>query len=485
MGAWIALSLLLGLSLEMHAQYRPWSSSNSLAWSDFQGTAPPLSTDGSENHDAFVHTEILWDLNWDPGSRTLDIQAQATFVHPVSWYRSAIASAALLTHEIGHFDYAEIHARQLKQRMSESQELAALLKRCDVQEAEIATLLTRYHSEELEELQFDHDFYDSETDHGQNLTMQRTFTNITIPDLLNDLSAYTSPTISITADNEGAPPIPDDYQGTLKYTIQLGLDPAVAGGWSWNLEGQWSISISANEDGGVSNWEHHYIDNQVEGLLLEATSPSVPSIRNVPIIIQNEASGSHYWVDASDVVVATMPDHELTFAPIAPQLIASPAFAENTTAPFGNIAALALGTWMKEQGTPELKMRAPITCPTQSIQYRIDLGLGQFFEIEWRLTRIAPPPSASTANGAGGSGVAEANPIITHIDSDLDAGTLVVSWDATSGGLEYSIEASSDLITWAEIGNVTASSAATISFIDTDSHSVETVRFYRVLLIHP
>ena len=81
--------------------------------------------------------------------------------------------------------------------------------------------------------------------------------------------------------------------------------------------------------------------------------------------------------------------------------------------------------------------------------------------------------------------MAEANPIITHIDSDLDAGTLVVSWDATSGGLEYSIEASSDLITWAEIGNVTASSAATISFIDTDSHSVETVRFYRVLLIHP
>jgi hypothetical protein len=301
-GAWIALISLLGLPLGLHAQYSPWSSSTSLAWNDFQGTAPPLSTDGSENHDAFVHTEILWDLNWDPGSKTLDVQAQAAFHHSVSWYRSAAASATLLTHEVGHFDYAEIHARQLKERISESQELAALLRRCDVKEDEIAALLKRYHSEEIDTLQFDHDFYDSETDHGQNLTMQGTFTNVTIPALLSNLSAYTAPSISITADDEGAPPIPGDYQGTLNYTIQLGLDPSTLGGWTWNLEGQWNISFSKHDSGGVSSWQHHYTNNQVDGLLLEATSPIVPSILNVPLIIQNDASGSLYWVVAADAV---------------------------------------------------------------------------------------------------------------------------------------------------------------------------------------
>jgi hypothetical protein len=140
---------------------------------------------------------------------------------------------------------------------------------------------------------------------------------------------------------------------------------------------------------------------------------------------------------------------------------------------------------VKEEGTPELRMKAPITCPTESIPYRIDLGLGQFFEIEWRLTKLPTSQSAPEVGGAGGSGLTNTSTIHTQIGWDLATGDVTLSWDATSAGESYSIEASEDLITWAEIGNVTSTSADTASFVDTTPFSISNVRFYRIRLIIP
>jgi len=66
--------------------------------------------------------------------------------------------------------------------------LKELLRRCDVSEFEIDTLLTQFHAEEINELNFNNEFYDFQTDHGQNMTVQNTFTNGSIPAELSGLN---------------------------------------------------------------------------------------------------------------------------------------------------------------------------------------------------------------------------------------------------------------------------------------------------------
>ena len=476
----LALIALLLSPLETGAVVSPWSSSG-LSWGDFQGTPPPLSSNPSENYDAFVYTEILWDFNWDPNTQTLEFNAQAVFDHSVSWYRPATANPTLLTHEIAHFDYAEVHARQFKQTISESVELKELLRRCDVTEAEIDALLSQYHSQEIDELNFINEFYDSETDHGQNLSLQNAFTNITIPGLLNSLSAHADPEGSVTVLNEGLEPIPGDYQGTLNYTIQGGPNSASFGEWNWTLQGQWSFSFSANDTGGVSSWTHSYLNNQTGGHLLTATTPSVPAFPNILVTVQGGANGSHYWLDFSGTSTTTIPSHDLTFEPVT-NIPSAPAISPgNTTIPFSNGAALALGNWMREHGTPALKMKAPITCPDESIQYVIDAGAGQSLTLDWTLTRIANPQESESTGGSGGSGTGSTPVTIASIEWDSSLGTATINWASSASETTFLIEASEDLLVWNEIGSVVSASAGMTSFIDEDALAETTIRFYRVL----
>lgn len=473
------ISLLL-VSHEASAQGTPWSSIGTLAWSDFQGTPPPLSPNPNENYDAFVYNEILWDFTWDSSTKTLEVDAQAVFVHAACWYRPSAATPALLTHESGHFDYAEIHARQFKQTISDSVELKELLRRCDVTEAEIEALLTQYHSEEIDELNFINEFYDSETDHGQILSMQNAFTNVTIPGLIGGLSAYADPELSVTVENEGAEPTPGDYQGTLVYTLQAGPDSIPFGGWNWTLEGQWNFSFSVDETSGVSSWSHELLNSSVGGHLLTATTPLVPSYPNIPVNLHNDISGSHYWMDFSGASVDTFPSHELTFAPVSDLPIAPPVTPSNTSIPFSNSAAIALGNFMREQGTTALMMKAPITCPDESIYYLFDLGAGQFLELNWTLTKISDPQDTTSASGSGGSGVGIV--VSPALEIDFDSGSVTISWDSSESGLSYTIEASENLVTWTEIGSIPSASAGITSFVDENAHPEQSVRFYRVLL---
>jgi hypothetical protein len=475
----LAIIALFTISLETHAQNLPWSSIGALTWSDFQGTPPPLSPNPNENYDAFVYNEILWDFTWDLGTRTLGVNAQAVFVHAACWYRPAAATPTLLTHESGHFDYAEIHARQFKQTISDSVELKELLRRCDVTEAEIEALLTQYHSEEIDKLNSINEFYDSETNHGQILSMQNAFTNVTIPGQLDSLNAYADPNISVTVENEGAQPTPGDYEGTLEYTIQTGTSSPFKA-WNLTLQGQWNFSFSANETSGVSSWSHQLLNSSVGGHLLTATTPVVPSYSNIPVNVQSDPSGSHYWMDFSAASADTIPSHELTFAPVSDLPISLPVTPGNTTIPFSNSAAIALGNFMREQGTTALQMKTPITCPNESIYYLFDMGAGQFLELNWTLTRISDAQGGDSAGGSGGSGIGITTLPITAIETDIDTGTVTISWDSLESGLSHTIEASEDLVTWTEIGSVLSTSAGITSFIDDGAPSLLSMRFYRV-----
>ena len=470
--------------VESQAQYKPWFNGTPLVWNDFQGTPPPLSSDPDENHDAHVYTEILWDFTWDSTHRSLEVNAQAAFVQAASWYRPSVASASLLSHEIGHFDYAEVSARQLKQRIAESVELKDLLRRCDVTEAEIEALLTAYHAEEIEELEFNHGFYDSETDHSQNLSQQNIFTGSTIPNLLSGLDSYSAPIVSVSVENEGAVPVPGNYQGVLKYTLQAGVTTLPLSLWNWELQGQWNFSVTATETDGDSHWEHEYISSQYGGHLLDVTLPDVITLSNIPVLIQSNSSGTHFWVDGSSVQSTPMPSHEMTMAPFTTGVVTLPQTPDNTIIDFPNAGALALGTWMNIEGTPALKMRAPITCPNESIVHTVDMGHGRFFELEWTLSRLSSPQDSSAAGGAGGSG-SSGSVAITSIMPDTATGHITITWEAATAGETYLIEYSDNLTDWTELDTVTSSVAGSTHFLDTMTISTSNMRFYRVVISAP
>jgi len=475
----LILLQLTAFTATLGAGQSPWSSSSSLGWGDFLGTPPALSSDPADNFDAFVYTEILWDFTWDVSTRTLVVNVQAVFDHSVSWYRPSEATPALLVHEVAHFDYAEIHARKLKRRIDESVELKELLRRCDVSESEIEAMLTLFHSEEIDELIFSNEFYDSETDHGQITAMQNVFTNVTIPDEMSSVSAFANPEITITVQNEGAKPIPGYYEGSLTYTLQGGSPGSSPSAWEWTLQGQWHFAFTSDDLGGEADWSHWITNNLYGGHLVDVTTPNVPSYPAVDVSVEADASGEHFWMDFSGAAPSSIPSHELTFSPVSVPGI--PVTPDNKTIHFNNGAAIALGHWMKEYGTPSLKMKAPITCPNESIHYEFPIGTDQFLVMDWVLTRISDAQGGSGAGGSGSGGIGTGSLPVSAVAFDSSTGVLILHWDASAAGELFVIEASADLEDWIEVGEVVSASPGVVTFQFDTSPSTTSSQFFRIL----
>ncbi len=471
---------LTSITPTLGADSSSWSSSSSLGWGDFLGTPPELSSDPSENYDAFVHTLILWDYTWDVSTRTLEVNVQAAFDHSISWYRPSEATPALLVHEVGHFDFAEIHARKLKRRIDESVELKELLRRCDASESEICAMLELFHMEEIDELRFMHEFYDSETEHGQITAIQNTFTNGTIPDEMSSVSAYADPLVTISVDNEGAKPIPGYYEGSLTYTLQVGFPTSPLASWGWTLQGHWQFAFNADETSGDSSWSHQILNNLFSGHLLNVTTPTVPSFPSINVIVEDDALGKHFWMDFSGVTPGLIPSHQLTFKPASVPGVpfVSP---ENKTSEFPNGAAITLAHWMKEHGNSSLKMKAPITCPNESVHYEFPVGADQFLVMDWVLTRISDSQGGGDAGGSGAGGIGGGLLPISGIEFDTSTGVVSLHWEVSATGERFVIYGSEDLALWAEVGEVTSVSAGVVTFQYDPYASASSVQFFRIL----
>lgn len=226
----VVLAILLLMPRAMSANLKYWREGVSLEWSEFQGTPAPRTDVVDGNLDAKVHTELPLSFTWDPSTRVLVVNVQAAFNHDLSWYRPDLATPALLFHQWGYFDVAELEARELKQEISESLDLKALLKRCDVTVSEIESLLNIYHANALVALQDRHDHYRLLTAQGQNTEIQDDFYYADIPDWLSNLTDFSDPEVTVSVLSEGATPIPGDYEGSLTYTLHVGLPGGGPGG---------------------------------------------------------------------------------------------------------------------------------------------------------------------------------------------------------------------------------------------------------------
>src|SRR5215831_5043036 len=87
-----------------------WSPERKLSWDDFKSTPDPNSPNA-----ALTNTAINIEFGYDKSGLTWSIRC--SFDKTLSWVR--IKNDAVLAHEQGHFDIAEIYARKLNKALKE------------------------------------------------------------------------------------------------------------------------------------------------------------------------------------------------------------------------------------------------------------------------------------------------------------------------------------------------------------------------------
>ena len=149
-----------------------WTPYKKITWEDFKGPVND-SVGSSAISVAFIKLDAKF-----KNEKLKSYEVNCLFSKNESWYRDT--ADYLLNHEQGHFDIAEIVARQLRQRLAEKIKMEENLN-----SYEIKTLYDEY-VQKLSEMQT---LYDEETLHSQR-TKGQEFWNKEILKKLNNLKDY-------------------------------------------------------------------------------------------------------------------------------------------------------------------------------------------------------------------------------------------------------------------------------------------------------
>jgi len=137
-----------------------WEPDRRLTWEDFKGKPNPKSEFKAETNWRLAYTYRLKTRN---GELFPTYYVDTYFVHNDSWLKEGKETPLLLRHEQGHFDIAEVCARDLRMRF-EKHELTSDDHQQEIQ-AIFQTLL-----DDCYEMQ---QAYDRDTDHGLNKEQQK------------------------------------------------------------------------------------------------------------------------------------------------------------------------------------------------------------------------------------------------------------------------------------------------------------------------
>ncbi|GAB2537899.1 DUF922 domain-containing protein [Rufibacter soli] len=132
----------------------PWSLQKRLSWNDFSGSPAE-----DNPHHALTSTNMEMKVKCE--NNQLKFKVEAVFNTKDSWTRNK-TSALLLAHEQLHFDLTELHARQLRKRLSQ------LSNGCGSGAAE----MNKYASEAFDNWHKEQDLYDKESRHGLDKDQQ-------------------------------------------------------------------------------------------------------------------------------------------------------------------------------------------------------------------------------------------------------------------------------------------------------------------------
>ena len=178
-----------------------------------------------------------------------------------------------------------------------------------------------------------------------------------------------------------------DYQATIE-----GND------WSWNVAGSFQVTITDNGYGGglhKASLTHTQTQSTVSGLLLSATDVPFPDISDLPVErvedggavadyelypdLSDEPEATAYTIQFTDVGPMNL-QHLLTFAERPNPVYTT---GRENELRFPNVAAVALGQWMRRNGDPSLQLVAPVTGDTPD-EWSVSVGQGTV-NFQWSL----------------------------------------------------------------------------------------------------
>lgn len=154
----LVLLLVLLTSTTTIGQSIKWNADRNLVWEDFQGTA-----DASSRFHAQTQSGVKYSYRWQSSysKTTYTFEVFSYCDKSVSWVKRGKSTDELLAHEQLHFDISELHARKLKQAITN----ATFTKRYD---SEIKTLF----KENQKAREIMQEEYDDETEHMKNRQKQ-------------------------------------------------------------------------------------------------------------------------------------------------------------------------------------------------------------------------------------------------------------------------------------------------------------------------
>ena len=161
-----------------------WKKDILLTWDDFQGQ-PDL----TYAHEAISETNLYQITDFKPIKkaskiklRINSIKIQASFTPKNSWVKLGKETAYLLKHEQGHFDIAEIRARELTKIMSrrfQNRLLSTNYSSLDEAEKEPQKIIENTVKKEIKKIEktltISHKSYDKDTNHGKIRQMQEKY----------------------------------------------------------------------------------------------------------------------------------------------------------------------------------------------------------------------------------------------------------------------------------------------------------------------
>jgi len=148
-----------------------WDENRKLTWDDFQGYT------FSSPYNAFTEWYVPFEYSWESSNekgcyyKFIKISATANFEKSKSWVKKGQEADWLLNHEQGHFDIAQILAKEFNERVQS--ELMGKEFSCpgDINNQAMNQVQNIFAQEHQKALQMQ-SHYDTETNHGNNNSKQ-------------------------------------------------------------------------------------------------------------------------------------------------------------------------------------------------------------------------------------------------------------------------------------------------------------------------
>lgn len=161
----------------------PWSPERPLTWSDFEGTVP-----GQADPDnvAVTAASLGWAYEYDVSYSTSSctyritaIRSTVVFDTEQSWVRPGHRTPAVLEHEQGHFDIAQIHKLMFDEAVADLIGTQGMCEGGNARTASadaedrIARVVKPVHERVWRDLMSVQDSYDAQTRHGMDAAAQQ------------------------------------------------------------------------------------------------------------------------------------------------------------------------------------------------------------------------------------------------------------------------------------------------------------------------